>query len=403
MIRFPESALIEAGFLRRRCSEAVNLECPACGTVAVGLSRGDCPNGMTCETCGQWSPAPRPKCARCNETLPGTAADAERECLSVQAYRKGDCVAAFAPEEALWAFKKVASGPVAVAAESELRRRFVSRELDASVLVRGASQNDFINADACPEFRDIAERRPDPPTPLVEPTPSPLPHPVSTPTSTPLPATPPIIPIAPRSTNSGNGMGIASLVLGILSLVLCVWGMPLGIVAAVLATITLRRIKSGLAPEAALGLARAGQITGVISVVINVAVLILYGFMFSWILPDGLGKWLSEPDAKQQHQAVRAVDDPRTWEGIPAEVKSWIEVHAVSKYRDDYQMQDYEVRNGLEGYRAIKDPRTWEGIPAEVKIQIEADAASKSRDDYQMQDYQVRNDLESYRKTHRLR
>ena len=40
-------------------------------------------------------------------------------------------------------------------------------------------------------------------------------------------------------------------------------------------------------------------------------------------------------------------------------------------------MQDYQVRNDLEGYRAIKDPRTWEGIPDEVKSQIEAHAASK--------------------------
>ncbi len=198
-------------------------------------------------------------------------------------------------------------------------------------------------------------------------------------------------------------MATASLVIGILSLVLCGLGIPLGIAAIVLAVITRRQVRSGAAPEAALGKASAGQIMGVISVVINVAILIFYGFMFSWFLPHGLGGWLSDQEANQQHQAVRAINDPRTWEGIPDEVKSQIKSHAASKYRDDHRMQDYQVRNDLEGYRAIKDPRTWEGIPDEVKSQIEAHAASKYRDDYQMQDYEVRNDLESYGKTHRLR
>jgi hypothetical protein len=159
---FPESAMIEAGFLRQRCNEAVNVECPVCGTVANDLSLADCISGMTCGTCGQWSTAPRLKCAWCKETLSGAPASGERECLSVQAYRSKGDPAAFAPEEPLWAFKKEPPGPVEVAAESDLKRRFASGELDSSVLVRGVNQADFIRADESPEFRDVARRRPAP-------------------------------------------------------------------------------------------------------------------------------------------------------------------------------------------------------------------------------------------------
>jgi hypothetical protein len=176
MSQFPESALIEAGFLRRRCSEAVNLECPVCGTVANDLSLADCTGGMTCGTCGQSSAAPRSKCARCKEMLSSTPMGRERECLSLQAYRSRGDPAAFAPEEPLWAFKRETSGAVEVAAESDLKRRFASAliksgwstrrfasgELDSSALVRGVDQPDFIKADACPEFREVARPRPAP-------------------------------------------------------------------------------------------------------------------------------------------------------------------------------------------------------------------------------------------------
>lgn len=106
--------------------------------------------------------SPLLRCRRCREPLPVETGNGERDCLSVQAFRRGDCAPAFAPQEPLWTFKTGESGPLAVLTESELRRRFESGELDASVLVRGASQNDFIKADACAEFRDVARPRPAP-------------------------------------------------------------------------------------------------------------------------------------------------------------------------------------------------------------------------------------------------
>ncbi len=117
---------------------------------------------MLCPACMKPVVSPCLKCKLCKESLPVRTGSGERDCLSAEAYRRGDCAPSFAPEEPLWAFKKGESSPLEVAAESELRRQFASSELDGSALVRGAFQNDFINADACPEFRDVAKPRPEP-------------------------------------------------------------------------------------------------------------------------------------------------------------------------------------------------------------------------------------------------
>lgn len=160
MSTFPESSLIAAGFLRRRCCEPVNMECPACGTTLLGFSLSDCANGVECGTCGQRTPQPRLKCARCKELLPSVQKDTERDCMSIEAYRKGNCAAVFAPEEPLWVFKRSEHGPVEAAAESELKRRFSDGELDTTVLMRSVNQARYVRADACPEFRDVARARP---------------------------------------------------------------------------------------------------------------------------------------------------------------------------------------------------------------------------------------------------
>ena len=117
---------------------------------------------MTCGECGQPSAIPHFLCVRCEQTISGPPANSERDCLSIQAYRKGDCRPAFAPDEVLYALKKEASGPVEVGGETELRRRLASGELDSSVLIRGFNQPDFIKADECSAFRDVARPRPAP-------------------------------------------------------------------------------------------------------------------------------------------------------------------------------------------------------------------------------------------------
>ena len=124
-------------------------------------------------------------------------------------------------------------------------------------------------------------------TPAMLLTPDPLSRPIPALTPARPTASPSAAPSAPRSPNSGTGMATASLVLGILSLVLFGLGLPLGIVAVVLAAITRRQVRSGLASEAGLGRAQVALITGAIGIVLNTVVWIFYAAIVVWFLSHG--------------------------------------------------------------------------------------------------------------------
>jgi hypothetical protein len=89
---------------------------------------------------------------------------------------------------------------------------------------------------------------------------------------------------APPARVVRNGLGVAALVLGILSLVFMFLFPPIGVVVGILAVvfgiIGLRRVRRGEATNR--GQAMAGGITGGIGVVVSVALLAVVGaFIFS--------------------------------------------------------------------------------------------------------------------------
>jgi transcription elongation factor Elf1 len=193
---YPEPALIAAGYLRRRCCEAVEYACPECATPAHVISAADLANGYDCPVCGKKSEQLLARCGRCKESVAIPVREGERECQSVQAYRKGMDAPAFAPAGAIWAIKRRDGAKVEVAAESELRRRFSSGELDAEVLVCGRDESSFVKAGTSAAFRDVARA----PVPAA-----PVPAPVvgggrpATPSAKPpgLPTAPPPAPVGP--------------------------------------------------------------------------------------------------------------------------------------------------------------------------------------------------------------
>lgn len=169
-MRHSESALITADFLRLRCRDAGELACPGCGTVLHGVSQLDWAKGLTCTTCGQWSERAHATCTRCKEVFSSALeCEGERECLSVQAYRKGASAPAFAPTEAIWAFRREVGADVQVAAESDLGRRFANHELKPTALVCGPNDASFVAAALSATFRDVAKIHPayTPPIPSV--------------------------------------------------------------------------------------------------------------------------------------------------------------------------------------------------------------------------------------------
>jgi len=90
---------------------------------------------------------------------------------------------------------------------------------------------------------------------------------------------PPVTPgiqYQPQPPQSGNGLAVASLVTGIISLVLfCVWfvSIPLGVVAAILGAVAVQKANAGQAQGG--GLAKAGMILGIVGAVLGLGIVIL--------------------------------------------------------------------------------------------------------------------------------
>ena len=76
-----------------------------------------------------------------------------------------------------------------------------------------------------------------------------------------------------------DGMATASLICGILSLVLC--GLFSGIPAVICGHISLSRIKSSPVPMSGRGMAIGGLVTGYICIGLTIAIIIFYVFLFA--------------------------------------------------------------------------------------------------------------------------
>jgi len=159
----PEAALLAAGYLKRRCNEAIDLECGECGGLVDWNSEGQ----LECSVCLKVD-VPRQRCSRCKELLESVVAATERDCLSAQAYGKhhGSRLAPFAPsDEPIWVFKD-SSGAIQIATEEALRNRFAAGELAETTQVSSPQHDTFILARGSSEFgaalltglRLIAER-----------------------------------------------------------------------------------------------------------------------------------------------------------------------------------------------------------------------------------------------------
>jgi TPR repeat protein len=135
--------------LKRRCEEAIDLECGECGGLVDWNSEGQ----LECSVCLKVD-VPRQRCSRCKELLDSVVAATERDCLSAQAYGKhhGSRLAPFAPsDEPIWAFKDP-SGAIQIATEEALRNRFAAGELAETTEVSSPQHDTFRSARASREF-----------------------------------------------------------------------------------------------------------------------------------------------------------------------------------------------------------------------------------------------------------
>lgn len=80
-----------------------------------------------------------------------------------------------------------------------------------------------------------------------------------------------------RATGSNNGMAIAALVLGILSLVTGGCGLPFAIAAVICGNVALARVRRLEAPASGRSLAKAGLICGLIAIGLWLLAAVIFG------------------------------------------------------------------------------------------------------------------------------
>jgi len=159
--------LLEAGWLRELCSEAISASCPSCGS-PFELASGDS-SEKECWVC-PWKGPPIYQCAKCSHPCESSSG-AERECQSVSAFESRAFVA-LQPEGEVWFHKKSASGKIRCTIEADLLDALHSGELKPSTLVCNLGADSFEKANEHSKFSGILAPPEPPPTPTPTPTPT---------------------------------------------------------------------------------------------------------------------------------------------------------------------------------------------------------------------------------------
>lgn len=107
---------------------------------------------------------------------------------------------------------------------------------------------------------------------------------------------------------------------------------------------------------------------------------------------------MQEYKIKEQRQAYLNVQSYSAAD-LPQNVFAGIRRDAVRKYPRDYEMQEYKVKEQVKAYRAIQS-YTASGIPADVFRRIRQSAMAKYPTDYEMQEYKIDEQVKAYRRTH---
>jgi hypothetical protein len=168
--------LLEAGWLRELCSEAMSASCPSCGS-PIDLASGDSSVAeKECWVC-TWKGTPIYQCAKCSQPCESLSG-AERECQSVSAFENRALVA-FQPEGEVWFHKKSASGKIRCTLEANLLDALTSGELKPTTLVCNHGADSFEKANEHSKFSGILAPSEPPPIPILPtatPEPPPLPE-----------------------------------------------------------------------------------------------------------------------------------------------------------------------------------------------------------------------------------
>jgi len=91
---------------------------------------------------------------------------------------------------------------------------------------------------------------------------------------------------------------------------------------------------------------------------------------------------------------------PNTSQSAASDISSSIRAFAETKWPNDYEMQEYTIKEQTDAYNWLAANGSYAGVPQDVFSQIKSDAIDKWSDDYEMQEYEIKQQADAYVRLH---
>jgi ankyrin repeat protein len=99
--------------------------------------------------------------------------------------------------------------------------------------------------------------------------------------------------------------------------------------------------------------------------------------------------------AAAQHANVQA----QTQSAV-SDISLSIKAYAEKKWPNDYDMQEYTIKEQTDAYNWLAANGSYAGVPQDIFNQIKSDAIDKWSDDYEMQEYEIKQQADAYVRLH---
>jgi hypothetical protein len=103
---------------------------------------------------------------------------------------------------------------------------------------------------------------------------------------------------------------------------------------------------------------------------------------------------------QQQEIAVQQANVKTQSQSSVSDISRSIKAYAEKKWPNDYDMQEYTIKEQTDAYNWLAANGSYAGVPQDIFNQIKSDAIDKWSDDYEMQEYEIKQQADAYVRLH---
>jgi hypothetical protein len=103
---------------------------------------------------------------------------------------------------------------------------------------------------------------------------------------------------------------------------------------------------------------------------------------------------------QQQEIAAQQANVKAQGQLAVSDISLSIRAFAEKKWPNDYEMQEYTIKEQTDAYNWLVANGSYAGVPQDVYDQIKSDAIDKWSDDYEMQEYEIKQQADAYVRLH---